>query len=179
MFCGVMRTKDSSRDTHGCCYITAVLHLSATLESKCLILERNIPLFGSSEPPLTQHETLTSTSKSCMTAHPNNEATQKNTNSAELDVCFSSVWACNYFALGFSVQSVLGGVGTPWCLWQLNCKSDVGQGYMLVQLVGFWLQELCVRAAKSWMEVIMCNLPICLHVIRKPWINNFIQVTIS
>lgn len=72
-----MRNKDSSRFTHGCCYITVIHHLSATLESKCLILERNIPLFGSSEPPLTQHETLTSTSKSCMTAHPNNEATQK------------------------------------------------------------------------------------------------------
>lgn len=77
--------------------------------------------------------------KSCMTAHPNNEATQKNTNSAELDVCFSSVWACNYFALFSSFQCVLGGVGTAWCLWQLSCKGDVGHGYMLTQLVGFWL----------------------------------------
>lgn len=153
--------------------------LSVMLESKRLILKWNFPLFGSSKPPLNQHETLMRTERAAWLHIPTMRLHKKNTNSAELDVCFSSVWACNYFALFSSVQSVLGGVGTAWCLWQLSCKSDVGQGYMLTQLVGFWLQELCVRRAKSWMEVIMCNLPICLHVIPKPWIINFIQVTIS
>lgn len=91
----------------------------------------------------------------------------KNTNSAELDISFSSIWACNYFALCSSFQSVL----------VVSVAVEL-QGHA-GQLVGFWLQDLCVRRAKSWMEVIMCNLPICLHVIWKPWINNFIQATIS
>lgn len=167
----------SCRDTCGCCY-TILVH------SYQLCYSQSVWSWSEIFPFLAHLNHLLPNMKHWRGLKELHDCTSqqwgytKNTNSAELDVCFSSVWACNYFALFSSVQSELGGVGTAWCLWQLSCKGDVGQGYMLTQLVGFWLQELCVRRAKSWMEVIMCNLPICLHVIPKPWIINFIQVTI-
>lgn len=149
--------------------------LSVMLESKCLILEQNIPLFGSFEPPLTQHETLTRTERAAWLHIPTMRLHKKHQLSR----------TGRLFLKRLSMQLLCPVLLSSVCIGRGGCSvvsvavELQGRWYMLTQLVGFWLQELCVRRAKSWMEVIMCNLPICLHVIPKPWIINFIQVTIS
>lgn len=110
-------------------------------------------------------------SKSCITARPNNEATQKTP--AQQNWTFVSqafehaiISPCT---LQFTVwiEGVHCGVCGSWVRW-----------YTLSRLDGFSLQELFVKRAKGWMEVIVCKMAICLHVIWKPWINNFTVVII-
>lgn len=83
------------RASDSCCCLTPLWSqplssCQACWNGKCLILERNSPLSHSSEPPLTQHEHQQGL-KELHDCTSQQWGHTKNTNSAELDVRFSSV----------------------------------------------------------------------------------------
>lgn len=159
--------QNDDRDTHGCCYTTVVHYLSAAVESKCDLGVKISPSLAHLNHLLPNMNHWRALRRAAWLHIPTMRLHKKHQLSRTghlilkhlsmqllCPVLLSSVCIGRG---GYSVVSVA-----------VELQGHAGQ------LVGFWLQDLCVRRTKGWMAVIMCNIPICLHVIWKPWINNFI-----